>query len=39
MRVLDYLGLEGMGVVTAQTGVQGVATEKLEEIRRYGASL
>ena len=36
---LDYLGLEGMGVVTAQTGVQGVATEKLEEIRRFGASL
>ena len=36
---LDYLGLEGMGVVTAQTGVQGMATEKLEETRRFGASL
>lgn len=36
---LDYLGLEDMGVITSQADDQGIPTEKLEEIRRFGASL
>ncbi len=36
---LDYLGLEDMGVITAQAYEPGLPEEKLEEIRRFGASL
>ena len=36
---LDYLGLEDMGVFTTQGYDPGVAKEKLEEIRRFGAEL
>lgn len=36
---LDYLGLEGMGVYTAQGYEPGVSSEKLEEIKSFGASL
>ena len=35
---LDYLGLENMGVFTAHGGENGAAA-KLEEIRKFGASL
>lgn len=35
---LDYLGLEGMGVYTAY-GYENGSNEKLEEIRKFGASL
>ena len=36
---LDYLGLEDMGVVTAQAYAPGLSEAKLEEIRMFGASL
>ena len=36
---LEYLGLEDLGVVTAQAYEPGLPAEKLEEIRRFGASL
>lgn len=35
---LDYLGLENMGVFTVH-GAQNGSTEKLEEMREFGASL
>lgn len=35
---LNYLGLEGMGVFTASGGENG-STEKLKELREFGASL
>ena len=36
---LDYLGLEGMGVFTTNGYGPGVPEVKLDEIRRFGASL
>ena len=36
---LDYLGLEDMGVFTTNGYDPGVAGGKLEELRRFGASL
>ena len=36
---LDYLGLEDMGVITAQAYAPDIPAEKIEEIRRFGASL
>ena len=36
---LDYLGLEDMGVITAQAYAPHIPAEKIEEIRRFGASL
>ena len=36
---LDYLGLEDMGVITAQAYAPDIPAEKNEEIRRFGASL
>ena len=36
---LDYLQLEGMGVFTVHGYDPGVPGEKLEELRRFGASL
>lgn len=35
---LDYLGLENMGVYTSH-GVENGSKAKLEELRRFGASL
>jgi len=36
---LDYLQLEDMGVFTTHGYDPGVSEEKLEELRRFGASL
>ena len=36
---VDYLQLEGMGVFTTSGYDPGVPEEKLEELRRFGASL
>ena len=38
-KLLAYLGLEDMGVITAQAYAPDIPAEKNEEIRRFGASL
>ena len=35
----SYLGLEEVGVITAQAYAPDIPAEKIEEIRRFGASL